>query len=312
MRAFFTDVFASVARQASRRASTGRDGPRAWGAIGQSWGNASSTATVARPVRARGLAWTTTGAGVRSGRWGDAGRRGIRTSAGGCDRASSLSEALLREMKHENEAYEPSDVARRGPPTPFTVNETDGDAEVSLSRTYGEDEEVHVTFVAQEEPYDENEDEDDSYDSTDDDSFDSEDSEEYDDEDDENDEDKISIDFNVVVSKSSDESKHLEFDCVTDGEFVEIKSVIFEEYDDETPLMGTPYSGPNFEDLEETVQDKFYEYLEERGINSDLANYIVEAHLDKEQREYTNWLEKVATFVKTKPTNKADKEPLSP
>jgi len=85
---------------------------------------------------------------------------------------------------------------------------------------------------------------------------------------------------------------------VTDGEIIEIRHISFESYDEENPILGTNYSGPNFEDLEETIQDKFHDYLEERGINSDLASFIVEYHLDKEQREYTSWLEKVSKFVK--------------
>ena len=52
--------------------------------------------------------------------------------------------------------------------------------------------------------------------------------------------------------------------------------------------------------LTQIVQDKFHDYLEVRGINSDLASYIVEAHLDKEQREYTNWLGNVSKFVADK------------
>jgi complement component 1 Q subcomponent-binding protein, mitochondrial len=85
---------------------------------------------------------------------------------------------------------------------------------------------------------------------------------------------------------------------LTDGEIIEIRHVGFEAFDEVNPVIGTTYSGPNFEDLEESVQDKFHDYLEERGINADLANYIIEAHLDKEQREYTSWLECVAHFVK--------------
>ena len=46
------------------------------------------------------------------------------------------------------------------------------------------------------------------------------------------------------------------------------------------------------------VQEEFHKYLEARGIDATLANYIAEVHVDKEQREYTRWLENVANFVK--------------
>ena len=198
----------------------------------------------------------------------------------------TLSEALLEERAHESAAYEPSATASGGPPEPFALCETEGDAEVTLTRSFDENEEITVTFIAQEEPYDD--------DVLDEDEFDEE---PLDDELDlDEDEEGIAINFNVVVSKK-DGLSHLDFDCVTDGEIIEIRHVGYEAFDEDNPIIGTAYSGPNFEDLEETVQDKFHDYLEERGINADLASYIVEAHVDKEQREYTNWLEKVSRFV---------------
>lgn len=252
-----------------------------------------STVSSARAGVTRGFA-PPLASRTSEGRVFDAQTRARSTKA---TKERTLSEALLAELKHENEAYERSAVVTAGPPKPFALQETDGDAEVTLSRTYGEDEEVHVTFIAQEEPYD------DDYDDFEEDfEDDSEDASEEDDDDvvDEEDfTDEIAIDFNVVVN-SVDGNSQLEFDCVTDGEIIEIKNVSFESYDENSPMLGTPYTGPNFEDLEESVQDKFHEYLEERGINAELANYIVEAHLDKEQREYTNWLEKVAMFVQQK------------
>lgn len=210
--------------------------------------------------------------------------RGFASDAGKGSR--TLSEALLEERAHESAAYEPSATASGGPPEPFALCETDGDAEVTLTRSFGENEEITVTFIAQEEPYDD--------DMLDEDEFEEEPLDDELDLDEE--EDGIAINFNVVVSKK-DGLSHLDFDCVTDGEIIEIRHVGYEAFDEDNPIIGTAYSGPNFEDLEETVQDKFHDYLEERGINADLASYIVEAHVDKEQREYTNWLEKVSRFV---------------
>lgn len=210
--------------------------------------------------------------------------RGFASDAGKGGR--TLSEALLEERAHESAAYEPSATASGGPPEPFALCETDGDAEVTLTRSFGENEEITVTFIAQEEPYDD--------DMLDEDEFEEEPLDDELDLDEE--EEGIAINFNVVVSKK-DGLSHLDFDCVTDGEIIEIRHVGYEAFDEDNPIIGTAYSGPNFEDLEETVQDKFHDYLEERGINADLASYIVEAHVDKEQREYTNWLEKVSRFV---------------
>jgi len=72
------------------------------------------------------------------------------TSGGGSER--TLSEALLEERAHEAAAYEPSAIATGGAPEPFKIHEQDGDAEVTLTRKFGDNEKVSVTFLAQEEP----------------------------------------------------------------------------------------------------------------------------------------------------------------
>jgi hypothetical protein len=38
-------------------------------------------------------------------------------------------------------------------------------------------------------------------------------------------------------------------------------------------------------------------YLEERGVDTSLVEYLVELSIDKEQREYVNWLKRVGQFV---------------
>ena len=57
------------------------------------------------------------------------------------------------------------------------------------------------------------------------------------------------------------------------------------------------YEGPNFEDLEENLQEAFFEYLHERGITYDFARYLFNFAIDKEQREYMNWLKDIKSFV---------------
>lgn len=50
------------------------------------------------------------------------------------------------------------------------------------------------------------------------------------------------------------------------------------------------YAGPPFENLDTDLQMMFENYLEERGVNAELANMIVEYVDWKEQREYVDWL----------------------
>lgn len=44
------------------------------------------------------------------------------------------------------------------------------------------------------------------------------------------------------------------------------------------------YMGPQFDTLDTGVQDAFGEYIQERGINESLANFIVDFSAQKEQK----------------------------
>lgn len=57
------------------------------------------------------------------------------------------------------------------------------------------------------------------------------------------------------------------------------------------------YGGPVFEQLNEELQDAFYTYLEERGIDDDLCFFILSYSRVKEQVEYAKWLNSVLAFV---------------
>ncbi|OJJ60720.1 hypothetical protein ASPSYDRAFT_87297 [Aspergillus sydowii CBS 593.65] len=57
------------------------------------------------------------------------------------------------------------------------------------------------------------------------------------------------------------------------------------------------YAGPPFENLDEDLQTYLERYLEERGINAELANMIPDYIQVKEQKEYVRWLENVRNFI---------------
>ncbi|OOF96711.1 hypothetical protein ASPCADRAFT_206887 [Aspergillus carbonarius ITEM 5010] len=57
------------------------------------------------------------------------------------------------------------------------------------------------------------------------------------------------------------------------------------------------YAGPPFENLDEDLQTFLERYLDERGINAELANMIPDYIQVKEQKEYVRWLENVKNFV---------------
>jgi len=58
------------------------------------------------------------------------------------------------------------------------------------------------------------------------------------------------------------------------------------------------YNGPDFEDLEDKIQESMDEYLGEIGITDEIYDYIDASATDKENREYMRWLENLNTFLK--------------
>merc|ERR1711972_596119 len=57
------------------------------------------------------------------------------------------------------------------------------------------------------------------------------------------------------------------------------------------------YSGPEFEDLDDKLQEAMDEYLAEVGMNNEVCDFIDASALDKEQREYIRWLKTSKTFL---------------
>lgn len=51
------------------------------------------------------------------------------------------------------------------------------------------------------------------------------------------------------------------------------------------------YAGPPFENLDEDLQSLWDRYIEDRGINAELATMIPDYISVKEQKEYIRWLE---------------------
>lgn len=58
------------------------------------------------------------------------------------------------------------------------------------------------------------------------------------------------------------------------------------------------YLGPRFADLDNNLQDAFAGYLEERGFDGELCQFIQEYAEWKEQTEYMQWLKQLKDFVK--------------
>ncbi|ETW09866.1 hypothetical protein H310_00318 [Aphanomyces invadans] len=84
------------------------------------------------------------------------------------------------------------------------------------------------------------------------------------------------------------------FDCVASS-VLTVEGVMHTETADD--LKDSDYEGPRFADLEEDVQEAFANYLDERHINDDLANFITQFADLKEQKEYVTFLENTQKFI---------------
>jgi len=58
------------------------------------------------------------------------------------------------------------------------------------------------------------------------------------------------------------------------------------------------YNGPEFDDLDDRLQEALEEYLAEIGVNEQVQEFISISASDKEQREYMRWMENLNKMVK--------------
>lgn len=175
----------------------------------------------------------------------------------------------------------------------FTLTETPGSMEVVLTGQVGSDA-IRVKFDAQDvveleedfEGGDEDFDEDDEANYAEDDANDE-------DEDDEEDE-LPGIRFVADITR---ENEGLQFECVASSNLTVERVRFLSDFsaDDE---RDSAYFGPNFADLELDLQEKFYDYLAERKIDDELAQFITQFADLKEQREYLAFLERAESFTK--------------
>ncbi|XP_020224369.1 uncharacterized protein At2g39795, mitochondrial [Cajanus cajan] len=62
-------------------------------------------------------------------------------------------------------------------------------------------------------------------------------------------------------------------------------------------MPARPYIGPNFRDLNAKVQEKFYDYLDARGVNDELADFLHKYMMNKDRIELLRWMGSLKSFV---------------
>jgi len=212
-------------------------------------------------------------------------------NVGDKSRNFSVTQALQETLVGEIEVAQAEDNEYRESPElkgllemiPFDIKDDDGVC-FTLERTYGTDEEIIVEVNVEEtDPSSQDELDDGEGNKL------SDQIEELREADEEN-------DFNAVYFTTTikRQGTKMIFSCLTDTEGVLIESVRFAKVGDSAD---TGYAGPNFEELEDELQESLYNYLVERGVGEELGSFITAYTALKENSQYLTWLKNMQTFV---------------
>jgi len=106
-----------------------------------------------------------------------------------------------------------------------------------------------------------------------------------------------STDFVVTISNNSGHG--IAFYCSTQSgeEYRFIVGQVQQWETEEERDNDSSYRGPEFEDLDERMQESLSEYLAEIGVDDAVCDFIDCSATDKEQNEYVRWLKGVKAFM---------------
>jgi complement component 1 Q subcomponent-binding protein len=109
------------------------------------------------------------------------------------------------------------------------------------------------------------------------------------------------LDFNIYISQGK---KTMALECSSVGGEIEVNSCnIVDDINVHRSMLpfGTAatesYKGPDFGQLDESLQESIFNLLRSHGITPELADLIEHMATDKEQRLYMRWLKQVKDFV---------------
>lgn len=124
---------------------------------------------------------------------------------------------------------------------------------------------------------------------------------EMDEEEDEDDEEMARpVRFSVTVTKAG---KTLVFTCLSEDAMLKIQSVVTTTEDAETvsrtgSIDKSRYQGPEFTELAEDLQDAFHDFLNEIGVDEDVAVFASMYSDFREELEYVKFLEDAQTVLR--------------
>ncbi|KAF0901387.1 hypothetical protein E2562_000268 [Oryza meyeriana var. granulata] len=113
--------------------------------------------------------------------------------------------------------------------------------------------------------------------------------------DDENNEESFKPGIQMVVTVEKPEAPILEFECHFNDDELAIENMRM--LDQNNRDAENLYSGPPFQDLDESLQKALHRYLEVRGIKHSLHDWLYEYMMSKDEKEYVVWLKNIKEFV---------------
>ncbi|CXI50455.1 mitochondrial acidic protein MAM33, putative [Plasmodium berghei] len=108
-------------------------------------------------------------------------------------------------------------------------------------------------------------------------------------------------DFSVTVEKPNKQGG-ITFYCTTlqnDEKFRYMIGNVKYYKNEEGKNSVSSYNGPEFEDLDDSLQTSLDEWLANLGVDSELCDFIDSCSIDKEQREYMAWLQNISNFIES-------------
>lgn len=195
--------------------------------------------------------------------------RGFASASG-----SKVAKTLQAEAKHEDEQYEqPKEIQAFLKKSGFKFTEEEGDVNMMLERSIG-DKVARIEWQLSS-PYAPDADMEGEDDGS-----------------------QEATDF-VVTVEEKDGAAGISFYCSTQGgeEHRYVIGHVKQYSTAEEKESVSSYNGPDFEDIDDKLQEAFDEYLAEMGMDSELCDFIDAMALDKEQREYVRWLKLSEKFL---------------
>ncbi|KAI3966383.1 hypothetical protein MKW92_046912 [Papaver armeniacum] len=214
---------------------------------------------------------------------------------------SSSDNTLLRVIESEiDDAEEEAgdiEVAETPSEFPFKIVDNNGKETITLTRKY-QDEEIKVTVKKLEHissDYEDEDEEDQEEEQEDQDDQEADQEEDDEEEEEEMDEESNSQYVELVVCVSKENQPTLEFDVTAEADGITINRLAV--MDSDASDEDAAYQGPEFSDLNEDLQKALETYLEVRGIQPSIANFLHDYMVSKEQNEYRLWLRKLGNFI---------------